>query len=69
MKVGYYCAEEVSGVYYWGEIIEDPEIDIMRPLDFLESLSSTQEPIYTYLDSSSEEIYDAIETQYGVREW
>lgn len=67
MKTGFYCADEINGVYFFGKSLDEPEIDVFTPRMFYDALLYTQEPIYTFLDVEHEEIYDLIVEEYGIR--
>ena len=68
MKAGYYCADAVRGVYYFGDIIEDPEANVMHPRVFADSLKYAQEPIYSWFDESRKEIFAQIDLEYGIND-
>jgi hypothetical protein len=69
MKKGYYTATTARGVEFHGEILENPEIEVLNPIEFLDELNhlDDDEEIFTSFDNESFHILEEIETQYGIR--
>ena len=68
MRVGYYGAD-AQGVFFAGDIIEDPETDVIPPRMFLDHIIYVdKEIVYTFFDESRREIYDEVMTQHGIRD-
>ena len=69
MKKGYYTATAERGVEFYGETLENPEIEVLSPIEFLYMLDrlGDEDEIFTFFDDSVLRIYDEIEIVYGIR--
>lgn len=69
MKKGYYTATAERGVEFYGETLENPEIEVLSPIDFLYMLDRLGDDaeIFTFFDATSLHILEEIEEQYGIR--
>jgi hypothetical protein len=65
---GYYKADKISCVYYYGDIFCEIDEEVMSPRDFQSSLKNLgdDESIITFIDESTQEILDEIEAEYGL---
>lgn len=68
MKKGYYKADVVYGVYYYGDCLEDENEEVLRPIDFYTYLTRLHddEQITTFMDEYDIDIYNKIDNEYGV---
>ena len=68
MEKGYYKASVVDGVYFYGEVLDDPETECLSPELFYDLLPAVgdDEEIVTYMDEESIAIYNAIRDEYGI---
>ena len=66
---GYYKADKINGVYYYGDIFCELDEGVMSARDFQSSLKNLGdgESIITFIDESTQEILDEIEAEHGVR--
>ena len=68
MKKGYYKANSIHGVYYYGETLDEPETNVLPLRDFYDLLPvvGDDEEIFTFMDESDREVFDLIDSEYGV---
>ena len=66
---GYYKADKINGVYYYGDVFYEIVEEVMSAPDFQSSLKDLVdgESIITFIDESTQEILDEIEAEQGVR--
>ena len=71
MKKGYYTATTARGVEFYGEILDNSEIEVLSPIEFLDELKLNRldddQEIFTFFDATSLHILEEIEKQYGIR--
>ena len=67
-KVGYYEADTITGVTFYGALMEDPNTDIMDANDFYKSLDTVEEAetIYAFFGPEDKEIWEKINEEYGI---
>jgi hypothetical protein len=67
-KKGYYKADTVNGVWYYGDILDEPNTDIMRPEAFYAAIRHLEagEVLTTFLGPEDEEVYEVILDEYGI---
>ena len=65
---GYYKADNIRGVYYYGDIFCEIDEEVMSARDFQSSLKDLGggKSIITFIDESTQEILDEIEAEYGL---
>ena len=64
MKTGYYTADSVNGVHYYGVVL-DIDADVLEPKEFYKHLKDGN-TIYTFFAASDEEIFNKIDSEYGI---
>lgn len=65
-KVGYYVADIVNGITYYGDILDDPDIDVLTHAEFYEELDTLLASVVTFIDLGDEEFFNKLNTEYGV---
>ena len=67
-RTGYYQADNINGVMFYGKLMEDSDVDIIPPKDFFESLDTLDddEIIYTFIGPEDAETLATIESEYGI---
>ena len=68
MRIGYYQADIVNGIFYAGDSLEDLDIDVLSPSEFLESLDDPQwnaESIAAYFGPEDQEVFNEVK-KYGI---
>ena len=67
-KTGYYQADVACGVTYVGNTLEDANADVLNPIDFMDSLDCMRqdEVLYTFLDESTQDIFNKLVSLYGI---
>ena len=65
---GYYKADNIRGVYYYGDVFSGIDEEVMSARDFQSSLKDLGggKSIITFIDESTQEILDEIEAEYGI---
>ena len=65
---GYYKADNIRGVYYYGDIFSEIDEEVISARDFQSSLKDLGggKSIITFIDESTQEILDEIEAEYGI---
>ena len=65
---GYYKADNIRGVYYYGDVFSVIDEEVMSARDFQSSLKDLGggKSIITFIDESTQEILDEIEAEYGL---
>jgi hypothetical protein len=69
-KAGYYEADTINGVSFYGEFMEDPNVDIMSANDFHNSLDTVEETetIYAFFGPEDQETWERVNEEYGITE-
>lgn len=67
-KPGYYIADRVHGVQYKDWVLDNPDAEVILPLDFLDEIPYVQDGqiIVTVLEPYHKDIFDEIEENYGI---
>lgn len=68
MRKGYYKANVIHGVYFYGETLDEPETDVINASLFYDLLPvvDDDEEITTFMDESNSDIYESIKDEYGI---
>ena len=68
-KSGYYQADTTSGVIFYDYAMDNPDVDIMSPRDFYDSLRSLEygKTIYAGFDIEDQGVWEEINKEYGIR--
>lgn len=68
MKIGYYKADSINGVWFYGEYLDEPEAKVWSPYDFYDLLPvvGDDEEITTFIGTEDNEAFEAIEREYGI---
>ena len=68
MKKGYYTADSITGVSFYGDHFDEPETEVMPAQLFYESLPTVKidETIVTFIEESDIQVLEAIDDEYGI---
>lgn len=69
MKMGYYKANIVNGVYFYDTLLGEPKTDVLKAEDFLEALPDLEdgeEITGRFFGPDDEDIFNEIVMTYGV---